>query len=736
MLRLRVSWLRNALGDQAQFSVSMNRCGRHLTEDEKQRLVIKMYTGKSAHVIRKRAGKSVKRERAGKSVKRERAKQGQAGLLDDRRPLKRFTPEEDARLLAARPQDFGWTALRNQFPGRSLNSLRSRYFRLQSLAGNSEPAFQANRWDENQTDQLRHLSAQGLSIAEISTKLGRSYESIQCKLRTFKNSPWGPANQIRPRKRWTKDEVSRLKALYEEGLSTRDIAMKLNKSVEAAQQLGAAWRSAGVRPTLTAFLLPPNPMDRHGMDTALLPRQRGKAALYLCRWPHLNQSSRARSLAVMHIALTVALLGISKFRPALAKPLPEDGHEAFVKRPIYCDQAGDSPAQFCVSYPAGDTETATSTLIATTSLYGPTTTVQTTVIYTTTDTPSALPASTVSVTATEQTTVVSTQDASTASVTYTTFSLGWNVTTTEVSTQPTTVVSTQEASTFISTEPASTIVSTEPASTIVSTEPASTIVSTMEPTTVVTTEYSTLPATTVVSSAPEATEPAITSEAAMSYAVGATATPLNSNTSVSSSESMLMSSADVMAPSSTEAASMTTSDAFQVTPVSGDAALFTPTSIVDSETTGTASALPPTVTQTTTLIMAGATTTVYNNQEPTGFTYSYDPATFTTSTATGFTFSYDPSTFTSEYVASTATTTFGEAPADQSVTSTAPLNFPFLVSPMPESSGADDVPAESDSASAASTILVSPVPSSAGADEVSATADASAAATDSSVPSK
>lgn len=31
-----------------------------------------------------------------------------------------------------------------------------------------------------------------------------------------------------------------------------------------------------------AFLLPPNPMERHGMDTALLPRQRGKAALYWC----------------------------------------------------------------------------------------------------------------------------------------------------------------------------------------------------------------------------------------------------------------------------------------------------------------------------------------------------------------------------------------------------------------------------------------------------------------------
>lgn len=96
------------------------------------------------------------------------------------------------------------------------------------------------RWNEQETELLKTLKAQGVSYKKIAKKLGRTKLSVKVKAIELGCNPSvlkpEGVSPKRPYRRWTNEEVERLNMMRDNRLDTEVIARVLNRS-EASVKL-------------------------------------------------------------------------------------------------------------------------------------------------------------------------------------------------------------------------------------------------------------------------------------------------------------------------------------------------------------------------------------------------------------------------------------------------------------------------------------------------------------------
>lgn len=106
------------------------------------------------------------------------------------------------------------------------------------------PEEPAKRWLEEETERLRQMRLIGMTRRQIAQRLGRSFQSVQGKLRRTKL----PNPKYEEVKLWTKEETEILRRDWESAKSADQISKKLGRTKRAVR--GKAWRlGIGPHPT-------------------------------------------------------------------------------------------------------------------------------------------------------------------------------------------------------------------------------------------------------------------------------------------------------------------------------------------------------------------------------------------------------------------------------------------------------------------------------------------------------
>ena len=145
--------------------------------------------------------------------------------------FKEFTQEEDELLLELGKTDMPWKDRAKRFDGRSISSLKSRYLKLLPP---EQP--RSRRWTRREEEQLIEAVKSDMTLAEIAEQIGRSYEVVRKRVRKLQKS-----NQIDPALKrkgrlYTAAEVERLYEMVERGMRWDDIAKEFpGRTVESLQ---------------------------------------------------------------------------------------------------------------------------------------------------------------------------------------------------------------------------------------------------------------------------------------------------------------------------------------------------------------------------------------------------------------------------------------------------------------------------------------------------------------------
>ena len=83
-------------------------------------------------------------------------------------------------------------------------------------------------WTEDETEELRRMSADGISQADMAEQLGRTPNAVKIKLRSLGLYVPKPAA-----KAWTPEDESALVTMYRSGASFADIAASFGRTENA-----------------------------------------------------------------------------------------------------------------------------------------------------------------------------------------------------------------------------------------------------------------------------------------------------------------------------------------------------------------------------------------------------------------------------------------------------------------------------------------------------------------------
>lgn len=154
-----------------------------------------------------------------------------------------WTEQEHQQFLALRRQGQSNSAIATAL-NRSLDGIVSRNLRYSSNAA-SDP-FTDRYWNESEDATLIKLRDEGKALPEIAAAMSkRSPIAVRNRLKALKSGKVLPRG--RPYRRWTSVEVDRLRDMYAEGLSTTEIAAKLDRSVAMVGQMRRSLQSPAER---------------------------------------------------------------------------------------------------------------------------------------------------------------------------------------------------------------------------------------------------------------------------------------------------------------------------------------------------------------------------------------------------------------------------------------------------------------------------------------------------------
>jgi len=92
--------------------------------------------------------------------------------------VRRWTPEDDDKLLYLRKQNMRYKEMVASFPGRSERSIRSHYPWPTGPAA-SQPISSGKKWSEHELELVSRMLSEGIPTERITEKLpGRSYSAV------------------------------------------------------------------------------------------------------------------------------------------------------------------------------------------------------------------------------------------------------------------------------------------------------------------------------------------------------------------------------------------------------------------------------------------------------------------------------------------------------------------------------------------------------------------------------
>lgn len=149
----------------------------------------------------------------------------------------RYSAEEDAQILESREvHKLPWVAISEHLPGRSPDSVASRYSKLRPNCDCWPRVLPKGIWTEAQAEELMRLTNLGMKDAMIATALGKSRNAISVHRHVLrKRGAHDPLKARYDRQRWTEEETKRALDLQAQGYDRDHIAQQLGKTPVAIQ---------------------------------------------------------------------------------------------------------------------------------------------------------------------------------------------------------------------------------------------------------------------------------------------------------------------------------------------------------------------------------------------------------------------------------------------------------------------------------------------------------------------
>ena len=153
--------------------------GRLWTDEEDKKLIVLVENNKSwEEMVEDLPGRSVTAMKARLSYLKN-------GLTAPETVRKRYTPDEDKKLLALRELNMPWEKIAESIPGRSEQALRDRYWFLRSPPSERRSHI---TWSSENDDDLKEALELGMSRKEIAELLNRTLKAVSARIRYLKQS--------------------------------------------------------------------------------------------------------------------------------------------------------------------------------------------------------------------------------------------------------------------------------------------------------------------------------------------------------------------------------------------------------------------------------------------------------------------------------------------------------------------------------------------------------------------
>jgi len=159
---------------------------------------------------------------------------------------RRYSAEEDEKIMELRAQNSDWVSMAAALPGRTPRAIKSHYYRQLPVLGvhsvtttTQNQKRKGKRYTAEDLATLRDMLKRGFRRKAIALELGRSLESVGHHCRLAPSPPVSAPVVTKNWQSWTKAEDDHILRLLAIGLKAEAIARELGRSV------GATWARAG-----------------------------------------------------------------------------------------------------------------------------------------------------------------------------------------------------------------------------------------------------------------------------------------------------------------------------------------------------------------------------------------------------------------------------------------------------------------------------------------------------------
>ena len=149
----------------------------------------------------------------------------------------RFTPAEDAQLLALRADGAKWTEIHLQMPHRGVSALHSRHGRLTTGHPCGYKTDTRRLWTSREITTLHDMSAQDVPLRDIAARLNRTLSSVSNKIERLRGEPKRIVH-------WNRDQITQIVRMRNnDGLDFEEIAKHMECAVTSCKSAYYRYRA-------------------------------------------------------------------------------------------------------------------------------------------------------------------------------------------------------------------------------------------------------------------------------------------------------------------------------------------------------------------------------------------------------------------------------------------------------------------------------------------------------------